>query len=315
MPGHEKAKNPFENKQPHLDLSSLYSNAKLLLRVSKHPMAHFSSFKSFFYLWYLQSSHLKNQSHLTPLLPFKVFLLFTSSKMPSSPPQISPKINTPPHQLQLTANPARQMRPESEAPPRKKGLLRPRHRTNPMIWCAAVVCVIFSLLLIFAGIVTLIFFLAIKPRNPSFDTIGATLNSVYLDSPAYLNSDLTFLSNFSNPNHKIDVMFEYLSIELYFYDRLLSTQALQPFAQRRGESRLESVHMISSEVYLPPELIMELQDQVRRNRVVYNIRGNFKVKVSVGVGHLSYWLYGRCQIELTAPPSGVLVAKSCRTKR
>ncbi|EHA8592356.1 putative NDR1/HIN1-like protein 6 [Cocos nucifera] len=207
------------------------------------------------------------------------------------------------------------MSPESEAPPRKHGLLPPRHRTNPMIWCAAVLCVIFSLLLIFAGIVTLIVFLVIKPRNPLFDTTSATLNSVYLDSSAYLNSDLTFLANFSNPNHKMDVIFEYLSIELYFYDRLLSVQALQPFAQRRGESRLESVHVISSEVYLPPELIMELQDEVRRNRVVYNIRGTFRVKVSVGVGHFSYWLYGRCQIELTAPPSGVLVARGCRTKR
>ncbi|XP_008777695.2 NDR1/HIN1-like protein 6 [Phoenix dactylifera] len=235
--------------------------------------------------------------------------------MPSSPPQMSPKINSPPYHFQLPDATTRQMKPEFEAPPRKNGLLRPRQRTNPMIWCAAVLCVIFSLLLIFAGIVTLIVFLVIKPRNPLFDTTSASLNSIYLDSPSYLNGDLTFLANFSNPNHKIDVMFEYSSIELYFYDRLLSAQALQPFAQRRGESRLESVHMISSEVYLPPELIMELQEQVRRNRIVYNIRGTFKVKVSVGVGHLSYWLYGRCQIELTAPPSGVLVARSCRTKK
>ncbi|XP_019052732.1 PREDICTED: uncharacterized protein At1g08160 isoform X1 [Nelumbo nucifera] len=152
-------------------------------------------------------------------------------------------------------------------------LLRPPRRTNPIIWCAAVLCLIFSLLLILAGIATLILFLVIKPRHPLFDTVGANLNSIYVDSPEYLNGDFAFLANFSNPNRKIDVRFEYLDIELYFFDRLIATQALQPFSQRRGETRLESVRMVSSEVYLPPNLAMELQKQVQNNRVVYNMPG------------------------------------------
>ncbi|XP_072979887.1 NDR1/HIN1-like protein 3 [Typha angustifolia] len=240
---------------------------------------------------------------------------FTSPQMPStltSPYHLQPPNATRPMKQAMHPMPRP---PEFELPTRKQRLLQPNRRTNPAIWCGAILCVMFSLLLIIAGIVTLIVFLVIKPRYPSFDTTNASLNSIYIDSPAYYNGDLTFLANFSNPNHKIDVIFQYLSIELYFKERLIAAQALQPFAQRSGESRIQAIHMISSQVYLPPEISMEIQEQMRSNRVIYNIRGTFKVKASLGFGHFTYWIYGRCEIELTAPPSGVLVARNCRTKQ
>lgn len=198
---------------------------------------------------------------------------------------------------------------------RKPILLKPPRRTNPIIWCGAFLCILFSIIVILAGIVVLIIFLAVKPKHPLFDTTTVSLNSIYLDSPEYLNGDFTFLANFSNPNRKIDIRFEYLDIELYFHDRLIATQALQPFTQRRGEARLEAIHMISSEVYLPPNLSMELRNQVQRNRVQYHIRGTFRVRASLGLAHFSYWLYARCMVEMTSPPTGILVAHSCKTKR
>uniref|UniRef100_A0A6N2L990 Uncharacterized protein n=1 Tax=Salix viminalis TaxID=40686 RepID=A0A6N2L990_SALVM len=191
---------------------------------------------------------------------------------------------------------------------------RPR-RTNLVIWCGAILCLIFSLVLIVFGIATLIIYLVVKPRNPVFDIPNANLNSIYFDSPEYFNGDLTFLANFSNPNQKLDVRFEHVDIELYFSDRLVGTQALQPFTQRSRETRLESVHIISSLVYLPQNLAVELQKQVQSNKVNYNIRGTFKVRANMGLLHYSYWLHGRCEIEMTGPPTGVIVARSCRTKR
>ncbi|KAG6469237.1 NDR1/HIN1-like protein 13 [Zingiber officinale] len=194
----------------------------------------------------------------------------------------------------------------------KSQLLPPERRTGPLIWCAAVVCVVLTLLLILAGIVTLIVFFVIRPRSPSIDLTTASLNSIYLDSPTYLNGDVAFLANFSNPNHKIDVVFKSLGLELYFRDRLIAVQALRPFALRTGESRLEAVRMITSEVLLPAELAEELQKQVRENSVVYSVRGSFKVRARFGAGHYSYWIYNRCDVKITAPPNGVLVARRCR---
>ncbi|KAK6934655.1 Late embryogenesis abundant protein, LEA_2 subgroup [Dillenia turbinata] len=198
---------------------------------------------------------------------------------------------------------------------RREQILYRHRRTNPIVWFSGILCLIFSLLLIFFGITTLIVFLVIKPRSPLFDIPSASLNTIYFDSPEYFNGDYTFIANFSNPNGKIDVRFEYIDIELYFSNMLIATQALQPFTQRRGEVRVTSIHLISSLVYLPPDAALELRQQVQSNRVKYNIRGTFKVQAILGQIHFSYWLHSRCQLEMTDPPFGVLVSRTCSTKR
>ncbi|XP_062195782.1 NDR1/HIN1-like protein 6 [Phragmites australis] len=204
--------------------------------------------------------------------------------------------------------------PQPPPPAPTKIILQPRHRTTPAMWCAAIVCFAFSILLIVAGVVILIVFLAVKPRAPSFDLANASLNSVYIDSPAYFNGDMTFVANISNPNQKIDMVFRSATVELFFKDRPMASQALPPFAQRRGQSRVLNVHMVSSRVLLPPEVAMELVNQVRSNRVVYTIRSAFKVEARFWFGHYSYWMYTICELELTAPPCGVVAARRCRTK-
>ncbi|CAI0450011.1 unnamed protein product [Linum tenue] len=196
----------------------------------------------------------------------------------------------------------------------KQPILQPR-RTNPLIWFGAILCLIFSLLLIFFGIATLILYLVVKPKHPVFDVPNASLNGIYFDSPEFFNGDLTFLANFSNPNHKLDVRFEHVDIEVYFSNRLIGTQALQPFTQRPREIRLQAVRVISSLVYLPQNSAVELQKQVLSNKVNYNIRATFKLKAILGLFHYNYWLHGRCEMAISGPPTGVLVARSCNTNR
>ncbi|KAK6230026.1 hypothetical protein QUC31_001544 [Theobroma cacao] len=253
---------------------------------------------------------------------------------PPPPPPLPPGASPPPppqkqttpvslDQIVISKPVLNQQAPASKKPDpdstenSRKPLLRQPHtrRTNPLIWCSAILCLIFCLILILFGVATLIIFLSIKPRIPAFDTPNASLNGIYFDSPEYFNGDFTFLANFSNPNRRIDVRFEYLVIELYFHDRLIGTQAVQPFSQRRGEARLESVHFISSLVYLPQNLGVELQKQVLSNRVNYNIRGTFKVRANLGLIHFSYWLHSRCELLMSSPPTGVLVSHRCKTKR
>ncbi|QCE01873.1 uncharacterized protein At1g08160-like [Vigna unguiculata] len=188
-------------------------------------------------------------------------------------------------------------------------------RTKPIIWCAAILCLIFSLLLIFFGIATLILYLAMKPKNPTFDIPNASLNVVYFDSPQYLNGEFTLVANFSNPNRRIGVRFESLNIELFYSERLVSSQKVKPFTQKPRETRLQSVNLISSLVFLPQDVGVKLQRQVENNRINYNARGTFKVRFNIGLIHLSYWLNTICQIEMTSPPTGILVARQCITSR
>ncbi|XP_074372857.1 NDR1/HIN1-like protein 10 [Apium graveolens] len=245
----------------------------------------------------------------------------TPPPFPLTPPPPPHKLRVPPRNQLVSSEKGRNHKNVpaellgSARKTRIQPLLRPPRRTNPLIWFCAILCLVFSLALIVSGILTLIVFLDIKPRKPLLDTPNASLSVIYFDSPENLNSDFTFLANFSNPNKKLDVRIEYLEIELYFSDSLLASQVLPPFSQKPREAKLITVRFISSLVYLPPKVALELQKQVVGNKVVYNIRGTFKVRISFGLIHFHYWLHRRCQLELTSPPTGILITRSCKTKR
>ncbi|ESQ42839.1 hypothetical protein EUTSA_v10015852mg, partial [Eutrema salsugineum] len=188
-------------------------------------------------------------------------------------------------------------------------------RTNPWIWCGAALCFIFSVLLIFFGIATLILFLALRPRTPVFDISNAKLNTILFESPEYFNGDMLLLVNFTNPNKKVDVRFEHLQVELWFSNKKIATQGILPFSQRNGKTRLEPIRLISNLVFLPVNHIVELRRQVMTNKIDYEIRSFFRVKAVFGIIHYSYSLHGSCQLQLGSPPTGNLVSRNCTTKR
>ncbi|WVZ92360.1 hypothetical protein U9M48_038433 [Paspalum notatum var. saurae] len=254
------------------------------------------------------ADHLQSpRTIITRLINMKQLPPALTEPPPVPSPQPSPvdpsKTSPPPQALQ------------QPPPAPSKIILKPRHRTSPAMWCAAIVCFAFSILLIVAGVVILIVFLSLRPRAPSFDAANAVLNSIYMDSPApYFNDDMTLVANISNPNQKIDVVFRSGTIELFFQDRPMVAQALPPFALRRGQFQVVNMHMVSSRVLLPPEVAVKMVDQVRSNRVQYTVQTAFKVEARFSLGHYTYWMYTVCELELTSPPSGVLVARRCTAK-
>ncbi|CAN0922839.1 hypothetical protein LINGRAHAP2_LOCUS33254 [Linum grandiflorum] len=193
--------------------------------------------------------------------------------------------------------------------------LRPPRRTNPLVWFGAILCLIFSLLLIFLAIATLIAYLVVRPKHPSFDIPNARLNGIYFDSPEFFNGDISLIANFTNLNKKMDLRFEYVDIKVYFGNKLIGAQALTPFTQRPRDSKWQTVRVISSLVYLPQNSAVELQKQVLSNKVTYSIQATFKLKATLGLFHYTYWLHGKCDTVISSPPAGVLVSRSCSTYR
>ncbi|GFP90978.1 uncharacterized protein at1g08160 [Phtheirospermum japonicum] len=174
---------------------------------------------------------------------------------------------------------------------------------------------LFSILIIFLGIATLIVYLAVQPKSPSFDTPAASVRAIYFNPPEFINGDITFLANVSNPNRRLNVRFEHMHVDLYFSESLIASQVLVPFSERPGEARLVSIRLLTSAVYLPSNLAIEIQRQAVRNRIVYDIKGAFRVKFKTGLVHYSYWLHTECRLEMTSPPNSVLITHSCATKR
>lgn len=131
-----------------------------------------------------------------------------------------------------------------------------------------------------------------------------------------LNADVTVLANFSNPNSKVKVEFSYVILDLYYDNNFIATRYVEPFSVMRGESRFADVHMVASQVRLSPAQSVQLQKQMEQGRVKIEIKGLFRTRSKLGgIFKYSYWLYAHCHLTVTGPPTGVLIHKSCITKK
>lgn len=163
----------------------------------------------------------------------------------------------------------------------------------------------------------LVVYLVFRPRSPGFDVPGASLNAAYLDAGRLLNADLTLLANFSNANEKVGVDFSVGVINLYYGATLLATRSVYPFAAPpRTRAVLKAAHMVGSQVSMRLEETVSLSREMERDRVRFTVKGAFRVRSDLGgLLRYMYWLHGKCTIVMSRPPSGVLLARKCRTKR
>ncbi|KAG8640076.1 hypothetical protein MANES_13G021301v8 [Manihot esculenta] len=72
----------------------------------------------------------------------------------------------------------------------------------------------------------------------------------------------------------------------------------------------------NDKVRLPLGDVARLQEQINQNGIIFNIKAMFRVRSQLGsLFAYSNRLYGQCFIMVTAPPTGVLRAARCSTKR
>ncbi|KAE8687401.1 cytochrome P450 71B20-like [Hibiscus syriacus] len=202
-----------------------------------------------------------------------------------------------------------------EHPPRSSPFLPRDPQTNPIAWPAATICAILLLIMILGGLIVLIVYLIYRPHSPLFDLNGATLNAASLDMGYLLNVDVSLLSNFTNPNKKVNIDFSHMYLGLYFENSLISTQYLEPFSAAKGETMFANIHMITSQVKLSMEETVLFRNQIANNQVMFTVKGVFRARSKLGgLFKYSYWLRGYCGIIVSSPPTGVLRERKCRTK-
>ncbi|GJR95055.1 hypothetical protein Tco_0267229 [Tanacetum coccineum] len=192
----------------------------------------------------------------------------------------------------------------------------PPRKTKGLTWLVAICCVLFWIIIILGGLILLIIYLAYRPHYPKFDISSASLNVAYLDLGYLLNGDMTLLANFTNPNKKVNVEFRYMVVNLYFEGTLIAAKYVEPLSVSPRGYKLRDVHMVSSQVPFSRKHIAALNEQIRTDRIVFEAKSSLRTTSNLGgFFRYSYWLHGHCKFAVSGPPSGVLVAKSCVTKR
>ncbi|KAI3497658.1 hypothetical protein L1887_33113 [Cichorium endivia] len=192
----------------------------------------------------------------------------------------------------------------------------PQRKTKRLTWLVAICCVFLWIIVILGGLILLIVYLAYRPRYPKFDIADASFNAAYLDLGYLLNGDMTLLANFTNPNKKVNVEFRYMVINLYFEGTLIAARYVEPLSVSKRSYELRDVHMVSSQIPFSRRHVAQLNEQIRTGRIMFEAKSFLRTTSNLGgFFRYSYWLYGHCKFVVSAPPSGILVAKNCATKR
>nr|GFA59909.1 RNA-directed DNA polymerase, eukaryota [Tanacetum cinerariifolium] len=97
---------------------------------------------------------------------------------------------------------------------------------------------------------------------------------------------------------------------------LIAAKYVEPLSVSPRGYKLRDVHMVSSQVPFSRKHVAALNEQIRTDRVVFEAKSSLRTTSNLGgFFRYSYWLHGHCKFAVSGPPSGVLVAKSCVTKR
>lgn len=73
---------------------------------------------------------------------------------------------------------------------------------------------------------------SLVPETPPWET------PLLVPDPVNFDVDMLLQLNFTNPNKKLSVMFEKVSVELWFADEMIATQGVLPFSLSNGKTRL-----------------------------------------------------------------------------
>lgn len=199
----------------------------------------------------------------------------------------------------------------------EKVLPAPR-KTNPCIWCIALMCSLIAIAIILSGLAVLTAYLLFHPKLPKLDITKASLNRVTLDPTTFLyNSEMVALITVTNPNGRVDIRYEYINFKLFFRSDMVATQVLPPFAQRRGNSTdLKVITMVSNDAEITPLSAQVMEIQAKNNSIEYKLVGNLRTVARLGAtAQIPYWLNVNCQLHFTTPPNGVLHDHKCSSAR
>ncbi|OEL31036.1 hypothetical protein BAE44_0007943 [Dichanthelium oligosanthes] len=234
-----------------------------------------------------------------------------------APPPGASSPSLPPH-----THVARSQHPTPPPPPYGKKMLSAKENSKKLsAMLFTLCCILFWLLVVCIGLAILVIYLLYHPKPPRLHVSTATLNAGYIDElpPPHLgkalNSDLYVLAAIYNPNTKIDVVLRYMQFDLYFQGHLIGTQAVwPPLYERPGDSALRSVHLVVSEVVMPPEDADVWKNATASGGLMQmQLEGRFYVQLNFGRWlPFRYMVKPSCALWLDPPPAGALRRARCR---
>lgn len=204
------------------------------------------------------------------------------------------------------------------------------HRKHALKRCLGGIGALFLTALILLGLTALIIWLVLRPiHKPTWaveDVQVITLNvqnqsggrrlQTYNTSPL-MNADLFFTLQATNPNKKMDVIYDRIDVSAAYATAAFGQTSIPPFTQGKANSTTVKTELKAMSVVVTPNLGSALQADINSDSIVFQIYVDARARMKIG--EYKSFLYGvktTCEVSVTGPKSGrpgTMITKKCYT--
>ncbi|XVF52217.1 hypothetical protein PTKIN_Ptkin05aG0001400 [Pterospermum kingtungense] len=190
----------------------------------------------------------------------------------------------------------------------------PERPTNPLVWCAAIICTILTLAVIIAGIVTLVGYLVIHPRVPYVSVVNAHLDRIKIDYAGVLEIQLTIVIRAQNGNEMAHASFTRSAYALNLNGEGVAQLVAPPFEVSKNSSVDFNYVVQSSPIPLGPEEAENVDEALKRDLITFDLKGSARVRWRVWrLGSFSSLCRLACRLHFH-PLNGTYIPSSCTSK-
>nr|XP_043613556.1 uncharacterized protein LOC122585494 [Erigeron canadensis] len=196
----------------------------------------------------------------------------------------------------------------------KHQVLGRQRRTNPVVWCFAIVCSLIATIVIIAGIVVFSGYLVIHPKMPILIVRAARLDHIWYNQAGVLAVKLIIVIRAENHNKKAKASFYDTKLLLGYHGVKIAQLVADPFDVQRNETAELNYVIMSSAMRLPPEEDYMTQQSLGKTKLMlFYLKGGSRTTWRVGpLGSVKFSLHMNC--ELLLPINGSVVNSHCSTK-
>ncbi|XP_054824070.1 NDR1/HIN1-like protein 12 [Prosopis cineraria] len=200
-------------------------------------------------------------------------------------------------------------------PMSKKRLHQGSHdRTHLLVWLAAILCTVFAIAVIVAGIAAFIGYILIHPRIPTLSVSSAHLDLLRNDLAGLLQTQVTVLIRAQNGNGKAHASFSDIKFKLSYQGQGIAVLRSDPINVAKNSSRYLNYVVQSSSIPLTPEQMADVTNSWQRNLIGFDLKGNARTQWRIGrLGSVKFWCHLECMLKFH-PLNGSYIPSRCTTE-
>ncbi|CAI0410301.1 unnamed protein product [Linum tenue] len=192
--------------------------------------------------------------------------------------------------------------------------LTAQRRTHPLWWCAALLCMILTVAIIFGGIAVFIGYLVIHPRVPILSVIDAHLDLFQYDYAGTLVTQVSVVVRSENDNLKAHSSFSDLQLRLIFEGMHIASLQAGDYDVRKNSTVDFNFVVVSRPIPLSPAQSMDVDVMLKQDQVRFDLQGNARARWRVGLlGSIRFWCHLNCKLNFRQS-NGSYVPSPCTSR-